>query len=76
MRLVIVPAETGEKLQREDEPVEVCTPDGRRIGFFTPGPVRQYKLDPGISDEELDRREREGGGRKLKDILRDLEGRG
>jgi hypothetical protein len=75
MRLVIVPAETGEKLQREDEPVEVCTPDGRRIGFFTPGPVRQYNLDPGISREELERRYAEGGGRTWAEIRADWEKR-
>ena len=42
------------------------------VGQFTPQPYRPEWLDPGVSDEELSRREAEGGGRPLADILRDL----
>lgn len=75
MKLVIVTAETGRKLEGSDEPVEVCTSDGRRLGFFTPAPAKKYNLDPGISREELDRRYAEGGGRSWAEIKADLEKR-
>lgn len=38
-------------------------------------PISLKDLDPGVTDEELRRRERAGGGRPLFDILRDLEKR-
>jgi hypothetical protein len=47
------------KLASAVGPVEVVGPDGVRLGFFTPtpaGPPVTYNLDPGITDEELDRR--------------------
>ncbi len=75
MSLVIVSTEMGQKLERTGEPVEICTADGRRIGYFTPAPVRQYDLDPGISDEEIRLRMTDRTGRPLADILRDLDGR-
>jgi hypothetical protein len=75
MPLMVLTAEQLQKLNGYDGPVEVCSPDGLRVGFLTPAPAKRYNLDPGVSDEELDRREAAGGGRKLTDILRDLEGR-
>ena len=72
MSLVIVPEAVGAKLTAPDGAVEVCTPDGTRLGYFTPGPVKKYNLDPGVSEEELDRDFASGPGRPLADILRDL----
>ncbi|MEO2091423.1 MAG: hypothetical protein ABGY75_18350 [Gemmataceae bacterium] len=76
MSLVIIPDALKAKLASADSPVELCTADGTRLGFFTPAVPKKYNLDPGISDEEADRRLAAGGGRPLKDILRDLEARG
>lgn len=61
------------ELERADGSVTVRDPDGRIMGVFTP--VKPADLQPRISEEELQRREKLGGGRKLADILRDLEGR-
>jgi hypothetical protein len=58
------------------EPVPICAPDGRVLVYATPVKPVQFKLEPQISEEELQRREAKGGGRKLADILRDLESRG
>jgi hypothetical protein len=47
------------------------------LGYFTPAKeVKPLKLDPGISEEEMDRREAAGGGRTWAEIRRDLEKRG
>jgi hypothetical protein len=58
-------------------PLEVCDRDGRILGYFIPAedPAIYRLLDSGLSEEELQDREREGGGRPLEDILRDLESR-
>jgi hypothetical protein len=48
------------------------------VGYFTPAADRSiYKdVQSPTSDEELDRRSRQGGGRPLREILDDLERRG
>ena len=74
-KLVIADESMAAKLGKTDEPVMICTPDGRVLGYFTPTPPARLKLEPQISEEELLRREQKGGGRKLADILRDLEKR-
>jgi hypothetical protein len=52
---------------------EICDAAGRVLGRFVPVlAADQDVLDPGVSDEELDRREKLGGGRRLADILSDL----
>ncbi|MGC1273248.1 MAG: hypothetical protein WBC44_06040 [Planctomycetaceae bacterium] len=51
---------------------EVCDAAGRVLGHFVPT-LQHDVLDPGISDEEIERRIRKGGGRPLADILADLE---
>lgn len=53
--------------------IEVRAADGRVVGYVVPASA---EFEPPISEEELDRREAEGGGRPLADILRDLEARG
>ena len=39
-----------------DAPLEVCSSDGRLLGYFTPAKERKLNLDPGISDVEIERR--------------------
>ena len=59
------------------DPVDVHGPDGEYIGTFRP-PLG--KLPPGVkspfTDEERAEMRKQRTGRPLKDILRDLEGRG
>ncbi len=76
MSIFIVPDSLKAKFEEFDQPLMVCMPDGRVIGYFTPNREAKLNLDPGISSEEMDRREAAGGGRPLKDILRDFESRG
>ncbi len=54
--------------------VELRDDSGRIVGHFMPGPLRddEGKIVVPISEEELDRRSMEKGGRPLKDILHDL----
>ena len=64
-----------DKLRNLSERVELCDEDGRVLGYFTPAADRSlYEgVDSPISEEELQRRLNEDGGRPLADILRDLE---
>ena len=77
MTKVIVDPSTSAKLVDLQGPLELCDESGQILEQFIPAidPSRQGALDPGISDEELDRREREEGGRPLVAILADLERR-
>jgi hypothetical protein len=63
---------TAHVLRNAEAPVTLLDEAGNVLGRFVPlerGP------EPTISEEELDRREQEGGGRPLRDILADLEKR-
>jgi hypothetical protein len=75
MSIIIVHDPLTAKLAAADAPLEVCAPDGRLLGYFTPAKERQYNLEPPGTPEELDARFAAGGGRPLADILRDLEKR-
>lgn len=75
MSFVIVPEQLTAKLESADSPLQMCTKDGRVIGYFTPTKPAKLNLDPGVSEEELLKRFAAGGGRPLADILRDLEKR-
>ena len=72
-RLIIADEAMQKKLGAADEPMMICAPDGTVLGYFTPTGQEKLNLQPQISDEEIQRRIAAGGGRKLKDILRDLE---
>ena len=63
MSILIVDETVTAKLEMADGPVEVYARDGRRLGFFTPGPPKRYKLEPQISEEELARRENDPNGK-------------
>ena len=60
-------------LPKLTESVELLDESGKTLGHFHPAPRR---LQPQVGDEELRRREQQGGGRPLADILADLEKRG
>lgn len=76
MSLVFVDGELKETLGAADRPVQVCTPQGKVLGYFTPTKSVPIDLDPGIGGEEIRRRMADHTGRPLADILRDLEARG
>jgi hypothetical protein len=64
-----------EQLEQADGPVRICAPDGRVLAYASPARPARLKIEPQVDEEELRRREAKGGGRKLADILRDLEKR-
>lgn len=75
MNRVIVDPITQEKLTNARQKVELCDDSSRLLGHFLPledhyaGSARE----PRISNEEIERRLRCGGGRALAEILADLE---
>ena len=75
MKRMIVDASLPQMLPLIPEPVELCDTAGNVLGVYTPDPAAFDNLDPGISEDELSRREAEPGGRSLTDILTDLERR-
>ena len=72
MTRVICDEAMRAKLDHGDEHVELCDESGRTLGYFVPvsanEPGRPAGLKSPISDEELDRRRREEGGRTLAEI--------
>jgi len=59
--------------------VEVCDASGRTLGYFHPvipaGVAAKEGLEPPFSEEEIERRRKEPGGRPLAEILADLDKR-
>lgn len=74
MTQVTIDSATAAKLKDIHEKVELRDEAGRIVGHFVPGPPRDAdgKIVIPISEEELDRRSNEKGGRPLADILEDL----
>lgn len=72
-RIVVDDAFTSQ-LPNAIMPCVVFDTAGKRLGYFTPesDPTWYEGLVPSVSDEELARRERAGGGRSLSEILADL----
>jgi hypothetical protein len=72
-RLIVDPV-TQHKLAAARETVELCDHCGRVLGHFIPAvdPAKRAEMEPRISEEELQRRETQGGGRPLAAILADL----
>ena len=56
MSILIADEQLAAKLDRADKPVEICSRDGRRLGFFCPAKPAKYNLEPPISQEEIERR--------------------
>jgi hypothetical protein len=75
-RIIVDPA-TRAKLADARDPLELCDDSGHLSGHFIPLPDADERslMEPQVSDEELDRRVREEGGRSLEEILADLEKR-
>jgi hypothetical protein len=77
MKRVFIDDSAAQPLAEAGDAVQVCTHSGLILGYFTPaGDSTIYdELESPCSEEELRERLREGGGRPLADILRDLESR-
>ena len=77
MSRIVVDANLPLVLPRLIFPTELCDASGRVLGVFTPAtdPSEWEGLEPEISEEELDRRSHEGGGRTLDEIMADWEKR-
>jgi len=69
-RPITVLGETSTSFLNAALPTPVCNEHGQVLGTFVPGPV---KIPDWLTPELLTKREREGGGRPLADIWRDLE---
>lgn len=56
-KLIIADEQMRAKLGTGNEPVMICAADGTVLGYFTPTtPPQKLKLQPQISEEELERR--------------------
>jgi len=77
MNKIIVDDELREKLAGLREPSKLCDADGKTLAFITPVADAAFyaSLESPNSEVELARREQEGGGRPLAEILSDLNGR-
>jgi len=77
MTRICVDAVLRAKLCDSGQSVELYDEAGRLLGYFYPSAdhADYAKATPRVSEEELQRRERQGGGRPLADILADLEKR-
>jgi len=77
MNRIVVDAGTVGELDQQDHVAALCDAAGRIVGYFSPAldPADYEGVDSPASEEELDRRSREGGGRTLAEIMADLEKR-
>jgi len=74
MNKIIIDDVLREKLNGLHEPLTLCDKNGKALAFVAPVADAAFydSLDSPNSKAELDRREREGGGRLLSEILTDL----
>ena len=63
MSILIVDEQIAARLDKADGPLEICSRDGRRLGFFTPAKPAKHQLEPTITDEEALRRLNDPNGR-------------
>jgi hypothetical protein len=79
MKKVIIDPSTLERLGELREHVEFCDENGCTLGYFHPHCSRDHALYERVkipaTEEQLQRAERELGGRTLAEILADLEKR-
>lgn len=74
MNRVIVDPVTRERLANARQQLELCDDFGHVLGHFIPLENHADSAkEPRISNEEIERRLRCGGGRSLAEILADLE---
>ena len=75
MTRMVLDKDTIAKLFNLSRPLEICDESGSTLGHFLPVEDKEIyrNIQIPISEEELEKREREPGGRSLKEILHDLE---
>ncbi len=73
MTHLILDTTTSAELGKVTGPLDLCDANGKVLGRFIPIPLD--KREPQVSEEELQRREAQAGGRPLNAILADLERR-
>jgi hypothetical protein len=71
---IVIDEVTQARLGNLEQPAELCDVTGRILGYLTPAEDRSVydELESPNGEEELLRREREGGGRLLSEILGDF----
>jgi hypothetical protein len=74
MAAIVVDQTLRKKLGDLREAVEFKDESGHLLGHFVPVSIAGGR-EPHISDEEIEQRLRQGGGRPLSEILADLEKR-
>lgn len=74
MNKIVADLELVSELSQQDDIAAICDSTGRLVGYFTPAlsPADYEGVDAPATEEELDRRSREGGGRTLAEIMADL----
>jgi hypothetical protein len=75
MHRVIVDEATGRELARVRSIVEVCDSSGNVIGMFQPAEFSPRREPPPLVEEERQRLLTEPPGRKLSEVIADLERR-
>lgn len=69
MKRLVINGTLQTKLARVKKSVEIVDAKGRRLGTFSPEPICPW--DPSLTQDELDRRAREGG-KPLAEVLKSL----
>jgi len=74
MSQIILDADTASKLSDLDYSVELCDPSGRVLGYFSPRVEMSEVefLSPGVSEEELDRREQSDKWYSFEEVMAHL----
>jgi hypothetical protein len=74
MNRIVVDAGNVGELHRQEHFAALCDVTGRIVAYFAPAlaPADYEGVDSPASEEELDRRSSEGGGRTLAEIMADL----
>ena len=82
MFAILLNDDAAAKLRTATVATQICDDKGNVLGVYTPqaggerNPTLQEVLDKcPTSEEEIERRRQEGGGRPLADILRELDSR-
>lgn len=77
MLSVVLDSKSLQRLRQAGGVVEIRDEEGQLVGYFTPPVDRSLyeSVEIPISEDELRRRAHKGGGRRLAEILNDMENR-
>jgi hypothetical protein len=75
MTRLVIDAQTWASLEEEDGLLELCDQSGQTLGYFQPvvrsGVIKDGRVCSPYSDEELEQRFRQGGGRPLAEFWKE-----